>query len=188
MRIHAACLSAALAGALTAPSAAAADPGERPVGVALGVEVGEPAAVTARWVGLDGLLGVGAAVGTGTRSGAGLSLHAEVTVTPLVVLRAGSTVVLVHAGLGGRHYRHGYDAMSVDEVPDAHTGIRFLVGVDVALAAPRLELYLEAAPGYDLWRGASCSLASGVDSVCPHAAASRGFVDVVLGARWYLGG
>lgn len=185
---HLAAAAIAVVVALPAPRVARAEPDPRPTGVAVGLEVGEPVAATARWVGVGGLLGVGAALGTGTRSGVGLSTHVDVTVTPAVVMRASSTAVLVHVGAGLRYYRHGYDAMSVDEVPDAHLGVRGVVGLDVVLASPRLELYLEAAPGYDVDRTASCTLASGVDSVCPHAAASRAFVDVVLGARWYIGG
>jgi hypothetical protein len=30
-------------------------------------------------------------------------------------------------------------------------------------------------------------LLSGVDSLCPHARSPRGFLDAVLGARWYFG-
>jgi hypothetical protein len=171
----------AVAGAEPAPS-------EKPEGLAVGVEVGEPSALTLRWVAPGGLLGVGGAIGTGTRSGAGLSAHAEITVVPVIAHRARSTAVLLHAGGGVRLYRHGYDAMSVDEIPDAHVGLRAVLGADVVLTSASLELYLEVAPGYDVHRTASCTLRSGVDSVCPHAAASRGFVDVVLGARWYIGG
>jgi hypothetical protein len=162
---------------------AAAEP---PSGIAVGVEVGEPTAATVRWAGLDGLVGVNAAIGSGTRSGAGLSLHADVTVTPVVVYRRGGTQVPLHAGVGLRRYAHGYEPMSIDEVPDVHTGVRMLIGAGVALADPALELYLELAPGYDLARSDSCTLVSGADSLCPHAQSGRGFVDLVLGVRWYL--
>lgn len=164
---------------------AAAEP---PSGVAVGVEVGQPTSATLRWAGLDGLLGVGAAIGTGTRSGTGLSMHADVTVTPVVVYRRGGTQVPLHAGIGVRRYSHGYEPMSLDELPDTHTGVRLVVGAGAALEDPALELYLELAPGYDFARSDSCSLASGVDSLCPHAQSGRGFVDLVLGVRWYLGG
>ncbi|MCB9560759.1 MAG: hypothetical protein H6708_10170 [Kofleriaceae bacterium] len=196
--MHPRTLGLALAGvasiAVAAPAradpavAAVADTPARPSGIAVGVEVGEPAAVTVRWVGLDGLLGVGAAIGTGTRAGPGLALHGDVSLTPLVAFRRGATAVLVHVGLGARWYRHGYQSMSIDELPDTHAGVRVPIGIGAALASPRLELYLEAALGYDAWRTASCSLASGVNSLCPHASSSRAYVDVVLGARWFVGG
>jgi hypothetical protein len=162
---------------------AAAEP---PSGIAVGVEVGEPTAATVRWAGLDGFLGVNAAIGSGTRSGAGLALHADLTVTPVVAYRRGGTQVPLHVGVGVRRYAHGYQPMSIDEVPDVHTGVRLVLGAGLALADPSLELYLELAPGYDLSRSDSCTLVSGTDSLCPHAQSGRGFVDLVLGARWYL--
>ena len=164
---------------------AAAEP---PSGIAVGVEVGEPTAATVRWAGLDGLLGVGAAIGSGTRSGVGLSMHADVTITPVVVYRRGGTQVPLHVGVGIRRYAHGYEPMSIDELPDVHTGVRLVVGAGVALADPSIEVYLEVAPGYDVGRSEACSLVSGTDSLCPHAQSGRGFVDLVIGARWYLGG
>ena len=56
-----------------------------------------------------------------------------------------------------------------------------------ALRGPRLELYLDGGPGYDVGRSDSCSFASGVMTVCPHQQATRLYWHGGLGVRWYLG-
>lgn len=72
----------------------------------------------------------------------------------------------------------------MDELPDAHTGV--LAGITLGLALRRVELYVEVAPGYDLWRTRGCSLASGASSVCPHAQSTSAFVEGFAGVRWFL--
>ena len=139
---------------------------------------GEPTAVTVGW--WKGELGVSAALGTGTRAGVGLSFHADVQ---LVVARLTPRMPL-RIGLGGRYYHHGYEPMSFDEIPDSHYGIR--ASAAVAYERGAVQLYAEVAPGVDVVRTASCTLASGPYSICPHAQDRPLFVQLVIGARWFL--
>lgn len=162
--------------AVTAAISPPADADRR--GLAVGLEVGEPASVTVGW--WAGRFGVSGALGTGTRAGLGVSAHVDLQ---LEVARVGPTVP-IRVGLGGRYYHHGYEPMSLDELPDAHYGIR--ASAAIALERGPLELYAEAAPGVDLRRTASCSLARGPDSICPHAQAAPLFLQLVLGARWFF--
>lgn len=186
-------MRAAILGALAIASAAHAEPAPAPPspaitaaapaaapasGLALGVELGEPSSLTAGW--FRGKLGVAAAIGTGTLAGPGVSLHADLE---LEVARLAPHVAL-RIGLGGRYYHHGYQPMSMDEIPDSHYGIRASAGV--ALERGPLQLYAELAPGLDVHRTPSCTLADGPDSICPHAQASPLFVQLVVGARWFL--
>lgn len=147
-------------------------------GIAVGVEVGEPTSVTVGW--WKGDLAVSAALGTGTVAGVGLSFHAD---AQLVVTRLAPTVP-VRIGLGGRYYHHGYDAMSFDEVPDSHMGIR--ASAAIALESGAMQVYAEVAPGVDVYRSASCTLASGAYSICPHTQELPVFVQLVIGARWFF--
>ncbi len=163
------------------PSATATTTPEPPRaqhGLAVGVEVGEPTSATVAW--LAGKLEVAAAIGTGTRAGVGLSLHAD---AQLEIARIGPRMPL-RIGVGARYYHHGYSAMSFDELPDSHVGVRVPVSLAYELGA--LQLYLELAPGVDVYRSASCSLASGPYSICPHAQERPLFVQLVIGARWFL--
>lgn len=174
--------SPAPAGSPRAPAATATatatSTAPAPRGVALGIAVGEPTAVTVGY--WRGKLGLEAAVGTGTRAGLGLAVHAGVA---LEVARLAPAMPL-RVGLGGRYYHHGYDAMSFDEIPDSHYGVR--AAVALAYAVDALELYAEAAPGIDVERTTSCTLASGAYSVCPHTQDDPFFFQLVLGARWFL--
>jgi len=147
-------------------------------GIAIGVEVGEPTSATVGW--WKGGLGVSAALGSGTFEGVGLSFHAD---AQLVIARLAPKIP-VRVGLGGRYYHHGYDAMSFDEVPDSHIGIR--ASAAIALETGAMQLYAEVAPGIDVYRSASCTLASGAYSVCPHTQELPFFVQLVVGARWFL--
>lgn len=165
---------ALLALALAAPATAHADDG----GLAIGVALGEPSAVTARYTVVPDQLHVDAAVGTGTLAGLGPELHAGVALQPARALP-------FYVGLGVRYYHHGYAPGSTDELPDDHVGVRAAVGATFALS-DKLGLFGEVAPGYDVYRTDSCSLMSGVDSVCPHAQSSRAFVQVMAGVRWSL--
>lgn len=164
----------------TAPTASAtADtPASPQQGIAVGVELGEPTSATIGW--WSGKLGVSGALGTGTAAGVGLSLHADVQVEAARL----APKIPVRLGLGGRYYHHGYEPMSFDEVPHSHYGIR----ATVALAYERgaMQLYAELAPGVDVHRTASCTLASGPYTVCPHAQDRPLFVQLVVGARWFL--
>lgn len=173
-------------GAASGPAHAepASSPRSLPAGLAVGAELGEPSSATVRFATGAGKLGVVAAVGTGTVSGPGLSLRAEVTYAVATLARGATYALPLHVGVGLRHHRHSYAPASMDELPDAHTGP--FGSATLALAFDHLELYAEAAPGYDLWRTSSCSLISGADSVCPHAQQSGLFVEVFAGARWYL--
>ncbi len=147
-------------------------------GIAIGVELGEPTSITAGW--WKGDFGLSAALGTGTRAGVGLSFHAD---AQLVVARLTPRVPL-RVGLGGRFYHHGYDAMSFDEVPDSHLGIR--ASLAIAYERGAMQIYAEAAPGVDVHRTASCTLASGAYSICPHTQDRPLFLQLVVGARWFL--
>ena len=174
-------LGLATATARAEPPAPAERPSAAPAarrGLALGVELGEPTSATAAW--FRGPLSIGGALGTGTLAGPGVSLHADVS---YVVYRLAPELP-VRVGLGGRYYHHGYEAMSVDEVPDSHYGVRASAGV--ALERGPLQLYAELAPGIDVVRTRSCTFASGADTICPHAQASPLFVQLAVGARWFL--
>jgi hypothetical protein len=162
----------------TATINATTEPASRHEGVAIGVELGEPTSITVGW--WKGDLGVAAALGTGTIAGVGISFHAD---AQLVVTRLAPKVPL-RVGLGGRFYHHGYDAMSFDEVPDSHLGVR--ASAAVAFESGALQLYAEVAPGIDVYRSASCTLASGAYSICPHTQELPFFVQLVLGARWFF--
>lgn len=147
-------------------------------GLALGVELGEPTSLTVGW--WADKLGISAALGTGTLAGVGLSFHADVQ---LEVTRLSAQVPL-RIGLGGRYYRHGYEPMSFDEIPDSHLGVR--ASLALAYESGAMQLYAEVAPGVDVRRTASCTLASGPYSICPHAQERPLFVQLVIGARWFL--
>lgn len=147
-------------------------------GLAIGAELGEPTSAT---IGLfTGKLALLGAIGTGTLEGVGIQVHADAQLevkrlTPAVPLRV---------GLGARFYHHGYDPQSIDEIPDEHYGIR--VPVTLAYETGPVELYAELAPGIDIKRTASCTLADGPRSICPHAQESPLFVQLVVGARWFI--
>jgi len=169
--------------AATSPAPAsvtASAPEPTPVhhGLAVGAELGEPASATVGW--FAGKLALLGAIGTGTVEGVGISLHAD---AQLEVKRLAPAIPL-RVGLGARYYHHGYDPQSVDEIPDSHVGIR----ASAALGYERgpLELYAELAPGVDVTRTASCTLADGPRSICPHAQESPLFVQLVIGARWFI--
>jgi hypothetical protein len=147
-------------------------------GVAVGVELGQPTSATISW--WTGKLGATGAIGTGTWSGLGVSAHVGVE---LEVARLAPQMA-VDVGLGGRIYHHGYTPMSTDEMPDTHYGAFASVALGYELGA--LRLYAEASPGVDVKRTASCSLVSGPYSICPHAQDNPLFVQLVVGARWFL--
>jgi hypothetical protein len=147
-------------------------------GLAAGIEVGEPSSGTVGW--FTRRLGVAVAIGTGTLEGPGVSMHADLQLT-LARLSPG---VPLYAGVGARYYHHGYRAMSIDEIPDTHVGVRGTVGL--GLERGRFRIYAELAPGVDLARTSSCTLASGARSVCPHAQDAPVFAQLVVGARWFV--
>lgn len=158
-----------------------------PTGLAIGVELGQPSTATVHWAGVDGRLGVSAGIGTGVLDGAGVTVRGGIRWSALIVGASPARAVPVYLGVGGRYYRHGYQPASIDELPDRHLGVEATVGAALVLRARRLELYGEAGPGYDVDRTASCSLISGVDSICPHAADPRLYLHAAIGLRWYLG-
>lgn len=147
-------------------------------GLAVGAELGEPTSATIGWFG--DRLSFAAALGTGTRAGVGMSFHADAQV---IVTRLRPNIPL-RIGLGARYYHHGYQPMSVDELPDSHYGIR--APVAVALERTSMQLYAELAPGFDVKRTASCTLADGPASICPHAQERPLFFQLVVGARWFI--
>lgn len=176
-----------LAGAASAPAPAArVEPARESTeptqhvarGLAVGAEVGDPIAATVGW--FTGPLALLGAIGSGTREGPGLSLHAD---AQLVVTRLRQDVPL-RVGIGARFYHHGYPPASVDEIPDDHFGIR--ASAALGLERGRFQIYAEVAPGLDIRRSASCSLMSGPRSVCPHSQASPLFLQLVVGARWFI--
>jgi hypothetical protein len=169
---------ATTAGADTPTDTTNADAKSGQSGLAIGVEAGEPTSATVGFF-FDKLALLGA-IGTGTRAGLGIQLHVD---AQLIVARLRPDMP-VRVGLGGRYYHHGYEAMSFDEIPDSHYGVR--ASVAVALERGPLQLYAELAPGVDIKRTTSCTLASGPYSVCPHAQANPLFLQLVVGARWFL--
>ena len=152
-------------------------PETTPHGLAIGAELGDPTSITAAW--FAGKLDVAAALGTATLESVGWSAHVDAQ----VAVAEPTPAVSIRVGLGLRYYRHSH-LMSMDELPSSHLGVR--ASLAVALRRGPLELYAEAAPGIDVARGASCSLADGVDSVCPHAQESPWFFQMVIGARWFV--
>jgi len=151
---------------------------EPATGPALGVEAGDPTSVTAAWLGRG--FGVDAAIGSGTLAGPGLSLHADV----LAVVHHLAPAMPLIVGLGVRWYHHGYQPMSIDEVPDSHVGIR--APIAVGWQTGRVLVYAEVAPGIDVMRTRSCTLADGPDSICPHAMERPLFLDFAVGVRWFF--
>lgn len=156
-----------------------AEPAKPPSGLAIGVEAGEPSSITAAF--FAGRIAVAGAAGTGTFYGPGLSLHADVLATATRLAPA----IPVLVGAGVRWYDQHYAASSADERPSKNVGVR--ASVEVAYERAPLTLYVELAPGVDVSRSPSCTLADGVDSICPHAMSTPLFVDVTVGARWFLG-
>jgi hypothetical protein len=144
----------------------------------VGAELGEPTSATIGW--FTGKLAVLAAIGSGTVAGPGISAHADMQ---MIVARL-APAVPIRVGLGGRFYHHGYQPMSVDEIPHDHVGLR--ASAAIAFERGPLQLYGELAPGVDLVRTSSCTLADGPRSICPHAQSSPLFVQLVVGARWFL--
>jgi len=183
LRTHVARLMAAVVPAATSqPTGVTSSPSTEPDGpagdgIAFGVELGEPTAATAGW--FAGKLGLTAAIGTGTRAGLGPALHAEARYE---VTRLSGQFPL-RVGAGGRYYHHGYQPFSIDELPDSHYGVRAVI--EISMIRGPLQLYAELAPGVDLKRTRSCTLASGVDTVCPHAQSTPLFINLAIGARWF---
>ena len=157
---------------------ASSKPASAQHGLAVGVELGQPTAATVSW--WTDKLGIIGAIGTGTWSGPGVSAHvgAELEVARL------TAQMPLQVGMGGRIYHHSYTRMSTDETPDTHYGAFASVALGYELGAMRL--YLEASPGIDVKRTTSCSLVSGPYSICPHAQDNPLFVQLVVGARWFL--
>ena len=131
------------------------------------------------------LLGL-AQTGTGTLDGTGLTIRGGLTFAPVVLAAGAGRALPIYLGAGARYYQHHYDPASIDELPDRHVGLEGTLGVALALRGPRLELYLDGGPGYDVGRSDSCSFASGVMTVCPHQQATRLYWHGALGLRWYL--
>lgn len=186
-------IATASAGPRVATATAAADPAAAPTtsvqaeaptpasaqqGLAMGAELGEPLSATVGF--FTGKLAILGAIGTGTFDGIGIQLHAD---AQLEVTRIQPDMPL-RVGLGARFYHHGYQPASADELPDSHVGIR--VPVAIAMERGALQLYAEATPGIDIANTRSCSLADGAFSVCPHAQQSPFFLQLVVGARWFL--
>jgi hypothetical protein len=170
-------IAGAAAGTAAPAVTAAATPAHAPTGLAIGAELGDPSAVTAAW--FTGKLDIVGALGTATVESTGWAAHADVQAA-LVELAPG---VPLRAGLGLRYYRHSHLA-SPDEVSSGHLGVR--ASIAAAIQRGPLEIYAELAPGVDVLRGASCNLADGALSVCPHAQESPLFVQFAIGARWFL--
>ena len=176
----------ALAVLALAPALAAAEPAA-PTGLAVGLEVGQPSTATVRFATLDGTLGVGVGVGTGTLEGRGLTVRGGATFAPVVLAAGAGRVAPIYLGAGARYYLHDDAPASIDELPDRHVGLEATLGVALALRAPRLELYVDGGPGYDVGRSDSCSFASGAMTLCPHQQATRLYWHAGVGLRWYLG-
>jgi hypothetical protein len=153
-------------------------PSAAPHGLAIGVELGEPASATIGW--FTGKLALVGALGTGTVEGLGLQGHGDVQYE---VHRLAANMPL-RVGLGARLYHHGYHPASIDELPDTHLGVR--ASASIAMERGKLQLYAEVAPGIDVLRSSSCNLASGARSVCPHAQEAPVFLQLAVGARWFF--
>lgn len=174
-------IAAALGGVAAHAGVAAADP--EPKGIAVGAEAGQPTAGLVGWS--TGLIGVEAAVGSGTVGGHGLYLAGDVSVAPIALAHGAKLRVPLYLGVGARRYYDHFHAMSLDEIPDVHTGIEGLVGVGFELASG-LEVVVRGGAGWDVARTDSCTLMSGVNSVCPHEQSSRAYWTGVVVARFWL--
>jgi hypothetical protein len=153
-------------------------PARGPTGLALGVELGDPVSATVAY--FAGAFSIGGAIGSGTYTGPGLEAHVDVQ---LVVARL-SAHAPVRVGIGGRYYNDHYQPMSIDEVPDTHLGVR--ASASLAYETASWQIYVEAAPGIDVFRSPSCTLADGPNSICPHAQSSPAFLQLDVGLRWFL--
>lgn len=147
-------------------------------GLAVGAEVGEPTSLTVGW--FFDRFSINGAIGTGTLAGVGASFHVD---GHFEVARL-SPRMPFYVGVGARYYHHGYEAMSVDELPDSHYGVRVLGGL--ALERGPLQFYTELAPGVDVRRTQSCALLEGPNSICPHTQSTPLFVHFVIGVRWFV--
>ncbi len=165
-------------GAPSAISQVGVPPATPPRGLALGIELGEPTSGTLGW--FTGKLAIVGGIGTGTFAGPGFHVHAGAEAE---VLRLGPHLPL-RVGGGVRLYHHGYHEASIDEIPDTHVGVR--ASASLALERGALQLYVQVAPGIDVVRSSSCSLASGARSICPHAMENPAFFQMAVGARWFL--
>jgi hypothetical protein len=147
-------------------------------GLAIGAEVGEPTSATAAW--FRERISLHGGFGTGTFGGLGISLHAgaQLAVTEL------APHVPLRVGLGGRVYHHGYEVMSIDELPDTHYGL--FASANVALERGPVQFYAQLAPGIDVARTRSCTLERGPSTICPHAQEVPVFVHFTVGVRWFL--
>ena len=177
----AAAAAAAPAAAAPAPAVVAVpstpEPTSSPKGLAIGAELGDPTSATVAYFATKVV--ASAALGSATLESPGWSFHADVQgvatrLAPHAVLRV---------GLGARIYHHSH-LLSPDEVPSTHFGAR--ASVALAYQTGSMELYAELAPGVDLKRTNSCTLADGPFSVCPHAQESPLFLQLAVGARFFL--
>jgi hypothetical protein len=168
---------AAATAPVTSVSASAVAPPHRS-GLAVGVELGEPVSASVGW--FADKLSVDGAIGTGTFAGPGLSVHVD---GQLVVANLRPDVP-VRVGIGARYYDQHYQPASLDELPQKRWGVR--ASAAIALEKPAWQVYAEFAPGVDFHRSASCNLADGANSVCPHAQSTPMFVQLVVGARWFF--
>lgn len=148
-------------------------------GLAIGVELGEPTAATAAW--FHDKVSLYGGLGTGTFGGPGVSVEVG---AQLVIVELARHVPL-RVGLGGRLYHHGYDLMSIDELPDTHYGV--FGSLNAAFDRGPLQLYAQLAPGIDVVRTRSCTFERGPSTVCPHAQEAPVFVHFAVGMRWFLG-
>ena len=183
LRDHVIASLAQLSGlSIASPTASTPTPRRAPTtrgGFAIGVELGEPTAATAAW--FRDRVSVFGGFGTGTFGGPGLSLEVG---AQLVVVELADRVPL-RVGLGGRLYHHGYDLMSIDELPDTHYGL--FGSINLAVDRGPLQLYAQLAPGVDVALTRSCTLERGPATVCPHAQEAPVFVHFAVGMRWFLG-
>jgi hypothetical protein len=154
-----------------------AEPTSAPKGLAIGAELGDPTSATVAW--FANKLVASAALGSATLESSGWSFHADVQ----GVARQLAPHAVLRLGLGARIYHHSH-LLSPDEVPSTHYGAR--ASIAVAYQTGSMELYAELAPGIDLKRTNSCNLADGAFSVCPHAQESPLFLQMAVGARFFL--
>jgi hypothetical protein len=164
--------------ATTSPAARLTEEEAQPV-LGIGISLGQPTRLTARYrlPVLPLALEIGA--GSGILEGSGLHLDAHLNYEQAI------GPVELTLGAGYRYYQHDYDPTTVDEAgSDLHQGVQGMVGASYSLGF--LDLFGEFMPGYDIRQSASCTFMSGASTECPHQDESRLYFNLGVGARYWI--
>lgn len=131
---------------------ARADRFTSPARLGLGLELGAPSGLNAKYF-LGGSVAVQGGVGVIESWGDdGLHIHAEVVWHPALLHRASAVTIPLHVGVGGRFLEHDYDGRDCFDGrnfyacdADTHLGVRAPVGVSFLFRKTPLDLFVELA-------------------------------------------